>query len=155
MTFPHRRGGFFLKGAGKIGLPLLGVFLFLSTAGLTPLFPCLAETAGSLYAQSEQSQYQSAYNLYLQAAALPANSPQKTQSWNNVIDAFEDFVKRYPRSAKRNDAELFLGYAYLMRSGYVDAADGVKGRDHLNYVIQQGKRGRNEDVYRKALLQYA
>ncbi|MCR5358786.1 MAG: tetratricopeptide repeat protein [Thermoguttaceae bacterium] len=155
MTFPHRRGGFFLKGAGKIGLPLLGVFLFLSTAGLTPLFPCLAETAGSLYAQSEQSQYQSAYNLYLQAAALPANSPQKTQSWNNVIDAFEDFVKRYPRSAKRNDAELFLGYAYLMRSGYVDAADGAKGRDHLNYVIQQGKRGRNEDVYRKALLQYA
>ncbi len=154
MTLRLRRGGFFLRRTGKVGLSLLGVFLFLSAAGLTPLLP-RAETAGSLYAQSEQSQYQSAYNLYLQAAALPANSPQKTQSWNNVIDAFEDFIKRYPRSAKRNDAELFLGYAYLMRSGYVDAADGVKGRDHLNYVIQQGKRGRNEDVYRKALLQYA
>ena len=155
MTSRLRRGGFFLRGIGKIGLSLLGIFLFLSAAGLTPLLPSGVDTAGNLYAQSEQSQYQSAYNLYLQAAALPSNSPQKTQSWNNVIDAFEDFIKRYPRSAKRNDAELFLGYAYLMRSGYVDANDGAKGRDHLNYVIQQGKRGRNEDVYRKALLQYA
>ena len=154
MTFRHRHTGF-LSRAGRIGLPLLGVFFFLVAAGLAPLFPSRTETAGLLYAQSEQSQYQSAYNLYLQAAALPANSPQKTQSWNNVIDAFEDFIKRYPRSAKRNDAELFLGYAYLMRSGYVDASDGAKGRDHLNSVIQQGKRGRNEDVYRKALLQYA
>ena len=155
MTLRLRRGGFFLRRTGKIGLVLWGSLLFLSAAGLTPLLPSRVETAGVLYAQSEQSQYQSAYNLYLQAAALPATSPQKTQSWNNVIDAFEDFVRRYPRSAKRNDAELFLGYAYLMRSGYVDASDGVKGRDHLNYVIQQGRRGRNEDVYRKALLQYA
>ena len=155
MTFRFRRGGLLRGNVRKAAFLLPGVFLFLSAAGLVPNLSGVSDTAPILFAQSEQSQYQSAYNLYLQAASLPQNSTQKTQSWNNVINALEDFIKRYPRSAKRNEAELFLGYAYLMRSDYVDAADGERGRSHLGYVIQQGRRGKNEDLYRKALLQYA
>lgn len=154
----RRRVRVFPRGrAGKIGLLLLGGVCFLQGAGIVSILPQPFETVSVLRAQSEQSQYESAYNLYLQAAALSPSTPapQKTQSWNNVIDAFNQFISNYPKSVKRDDAELFLGYAYLMRSGYVDARDGATGREHLNYVIQQGKKKKNEDAYRKALLQYA
>jgi tetratricopeptide (TPR) repeat protein len=156
MTFRFRRGGF---SRGRVGLsallPLLGVLFFLSAVGIAPILPNFSETTGVLLAQSEQSQYQSAYNLYLQAAALPSNSPQRVQAWNNVIDAFQGFINRYPNSARRNNAELFLGYSYLMRNGYVDTNDNARGREHLDYIIRQGKKDGNEDAYRKALLQYA
>ena len=143
--------------AGRIIPPLLGVLLFLCGIGVAefPFADQSGSATGYLYAQSEQEQYQTAYNLYTQAAALPANSPQKTQAWNSVIDAFTRFISQYPNSAKRNESELFLGYAYLMRSGYIDVRDGEAGRSHLYYIIQQGKNSKNEDIYRKALLQYA
>lgn len=111
------------------------VLLFFASLLLCPvLCPALA------MAQTEQEAYNTAAGYH------------QSQKWDQAIPALENFIQLYPNSRYRSAAELYLGHSYLARGNFTNAEDGVTGRSHLQYVINQGPKA---DFYREASLQYA
>ncbi|MDO5579499.1 MAG: tetratricopeptide repeat protein, partial [Planctomycetia bacterium] len=101
---------------------------------------CILLSSCSLFGANGDDQYNNAFTLWQQ------------KNWNQAIAGFESFIQLFPSSAKRNDAELRLADSYFNRNSFMNAEDGVKGREHLDYIIKQGKQAVN---YKQACLHYA
>ncbi len=107
--------------------------------GLFVLFCSLAFTGSADAAQGD--------DLYNQAFGY-----WQQEQWDKAIGAFDNFIAQYPKSQLRNEAELRLADSYFRRGNFVNMADSVIGRQHLDYIIKQGK---NAPVYKEASLHYA
>ncbi|MBR5627092.1 MAG: tetratricopeptide repeat protein, partial [Thermoguttaceae bacterium] len=77
---------------------------------------------------------------------------QNAGNWAEAISSLEQYIKNQPNSPRRNEAELYLGYSYLVRNNYVDPKDGATARSHFDYIIQQGVTAK---YYREACVHYS
>lgn len=104
------------------------------------LFFWICFSGWTLFGADGDEQYNKAFTFWQQ------------KNWNQAITDFENFIRIYPTSSKRNDAELRLADSYFNRNSFMNAEDGIKGRNHLDYIIKQGKQATN---YKQACLHYA
>lgn len=115
------------------------LFLLKIFTSLFVLVLSLAVSRSNIAAEGDDL-YNQAFNYWQQ------------KQWDNAISAFENFISKYPKAAQRNEAELRLADSYFRRGNFVNMADSVKGREHLDYILKQGK---NTPVYKEASLHYA
>ena len=114
-------------------------FLLKIFSGLFTLILCLTVSKFVVSAEGDDL-YNQAFNYWQQ------------KQWDSAISAFENFISKYPKSAQRNEAELRLADSYFRRGNFVNMADSIKGREHLDYILKQNK---NTPVYKEASLHYA
>ncbi len=83
--------------------------------------------------------------------ALYASGLNKYRSCDYVgaVSDLERFIAAVPESPKRNQAELYLGAAYLARGGYQDRAEFARAQQCFNYVLSQGEKA---PFYREAFF---
>ncbi len=86
-----------------------------------------------------------------ESEALYASGLNKYRSCDYVgaVSDLERFIAAVPESSKRNQAELYLGAAYLARGGYQDRAEFARAQQCFNYVLSQGEKA---PFYREAFF---
>ncbi len=74
------------------------------------------------------------------------------KNYKAAINAFEDYIRRYPNGSQINFAHLYAGHAYMLRNEYTTQQDASAAQEHFNYVLRQGRDAR---YYKEALFHTA
>ena len=79
-------------------------------------------------------------------------SLHSSQDYQGAINAFQDYLRRYPNGSQRNRAELFAGHSYMLLHKYTTREEAAAAQQHFNYILNQGQNAR---FYKEALFHTA